>query len=342
MTKDEIMKRNINAYLLALGISCLAAATHAETQPKFTMTPTTPTSISVPSTGSAVISYTVTNNTKITRTLTMQPLVGVIQETDAGKCSNPFTLSHGKSCSLSLLIDGSLIPSTGLYGGPVICKTRGPGDNNPDAYLCSQPSENNIIRATKSSTPPVVTGTVKCWGNNGAGQLGQGNTTDVGNGVGPNVADIDPVDLGTGRNAKQVALGDFFTCSLLDNNQVKCWGYNYYGQLGQGNTTDIGNGVGPNVADIDPVDLGTGRSAKAITAGEFHTCALLDNKQVKCWGYNEYGQLGQGNTTTVGNGVGPNVADISSVDLGTGNTPLALPIGGSDDPNHMCAILNIK
>lgn len=48
------------------------------------------------------------------------------------------------------------------------------------------------------------------------------------------------------------------------------------------------------------MNLGTGRSAQHITLGTFHTCALLDNRQVKCWGWNEYGQLGLGDTGTRG------------------------------------------
>ncbi len=47
---------------------------------------------------------------------------------------------------------------------------------------------------------------------------------------------------------------------------------------------------------LAPVDLGAGRTATAITAGDFHTCALLDNGIVKCWGFNAFGQLGYGDT----------------------------------------------
>ncbi len=78
---------------------------------------------------------------------------------------------------------------------------------------------------------------------------------------------------------------------MLDNGTVKCWGRDYYGQLGDGGgNTDLG--APPAV----PVDLGVGRTAAAIAAGSEHTCALLDNGTVKCWGSDHVGQLGDGGT----------------------------------------------
>ena len=63
------------------------------------------------------------------------------------------------------------------------------------------------------------------------------------------------------------------------------------GQLGIDNTTTMGDGAG-EMAVLPTVNLGTGRTATAIAAGSYHTCALLDNASVKCWGLNLYGQLG--------------------------------------------------
>jgi len=62
------------------------------------------------------------------------------------------------------------------------------------------------------------------------------------------------------------------------------------------------------------VDTTTGRTATAIAAGEYHSCALLDNASVKCWGYNNKGQLGIDNTTTMGDGSGE-MAVLPSIDL---------------------------
>ena len=156
-------------------------------------------------------------------------------------------------------------------------------------------------------------GTVKAWGRNQYGQLGQGNNTTIGdnsNEMGDNLA---AVDLGSGRTAIGIFNGYRHCVSLLDNGTVKTWGYNGYGQLGQGNRNNIGdssNEMGDNLA---VVDLGSGRTATEITAGIWHTSAVLDNGTVKAWGWNDYGQLGQGNTSDIGdnsNEMGDNLIHI--------------------------------
>ena len=107
------------------------------------------------------------------------------------------------------------------------------------------------------------------------------------------------VQLGANRTATEIAVGEYHSCALLDDGSVKCWGRNSYGQLGIGNTTQIGDGEG-ELRGLSTVDLGSGRTAVSITAGKWHTCALLDDGSVKCWGDNGYGQLGIGNTTSMG------------------------------------------
>jgi alpha-tubulin suppressor-like RCC1 family protein len=119
--------------------------------------------------------------------------------------------------------------------------------------------------------------------------------------MGDNLA---PLDFGTGRTAKSIATGENFHCVILDNDTVKCWGKNDKGQLGLGNT----NNVGPPPAQMGnallTVDLGAGRTAKEIFAGHRHVCVILDNNFLKCWGDNNNGQLGIGNTNVIGNGSG--------------------------------------
>jgi alpha-tubulin suppressor-like RCC1 family protein len=92
------------------------------------------------------------------------------------------------------------------------------------------------------------------------------------------------ISFAVGRTATAIAAGANHTCALLDNARVVCWGDNAYGQLGQGSMDNIGDGVGSTVAATPTIDLGTGRTAVAISAGDLHTCALLDNASVKCWG----------------------------------------------------------
>lgn len=107
----------------------------------------------------------------------------------------------------------------------------------------------------------------------------------------------DPDELGdnlvgvqVGGTVTEMALGESHTCVLLESAEVACFGRNDAGQLGLGDTEDRGTAVG----DVgETVDFGTGLSAVAVASGCEHTCALLDDGSVKCFGENNYGQLGQ-------------------------------------------------
>jgi alpha-tubulin suppressor-like RCC1 family protein len=167
------------------------------------------------------------------------------------------------------------------------------------------------ITAGGSSTCAQVSGSgVKCWGNNGYGQLGDG--TNSNRNTPTAVVGLSEV------TALALAAGWEHTCALLSNGGMKCWGSNWYGQLGNGN-----GGIG-YVSTI-PVDIvGLESGVTAITAGDGHTCALVSGGAARCWGSNEFGQLGDGTTTYYTTPVG--VAGLTS-----GVTAIA---GGHD---HTCA-----
>ena len=78
----------------------------------------------------------------------------------------------------------------------------------------------------------------------------------------------------------KIATGYNHSCGILHDNSLVCWGSDYYGQLGDGGT----NTDRPYVATYLPVDLGTDRTALAVAAGHSHTCAILDDGSLKCWG----------------------------------------------------------
>ena len=145
-----------------------------------------------------------------------------------------------------------------------------------------------------SPLTPAIPARSKCWGRNRAGQLGLGDTLDRGRGANDMGANLTSVDLGAGWTVVEVAAGGFHTCARLENGAaraLKCWGGNN-GALGLGDIYNRGNRGGSMGDSLPAVQLGTGRSAVALALGDVHTCALLDDASVKCWGNNVFGELG--------------------------------------------------
>ncbi|MFN8488979.1 MAG: Ig-like domain-containing protein [Caldilineaceae bacterium] len=158
----------------------------------------------------------------------------------------------------------------------------------------------------------TTSGAVKCWGNNAQGELGDGTTIDK-------ASPVNVVNLSS--NVSTVVAGDGHTCALLGDGSVKCWGNNFFGQLG---TNDLqGNWPTPRAL----VSL---RGVVNIAAGNAHTCAVLTGGSLKCWGRNWKGQVGDGTTTDQfmpTNVTGLN-SGVSAVALGEDHT-CALLLNGS-------------
>ena len=93
-------------------------------------------------------------------------------------------------------------------------------------------------------------------------------------------------------------MGGYFSCVLGELGQVKCWGYNSYGQLGMGTTDTWGDSLYETFDKL--LFLKLGRKAVKIRASFDNACAILDNGSFKCWGYNRNGQLGLGHTDNIG------------------------------------------
>lgn len=124
-----------------------------------------------------------------------------------------------------------------------------------------------------------VFGGVQCWGNNSYGQLGGGIIADQNT----------PVSvMGLGKGVTAISNGLNHVCALLNTGAVRCWGIDYYGELGDGS-----NGWG----EFAPVDVqGLSSGVVQISAKGHHTCALLNTSEIKCWGHNFYGELGTQDT----------------------------------------------
>ncbi|MFM7062043.1 MAG: RCC1 domain-containing protein, partial [Actinomycetes bacterium] len=123
----------------------------------------------------------------------------------------------------------------------------------------------------------VANGSVRCWGENGSGQLGD-NTV---------VSRSTPAAVTGLLPAVQIAAGSEHTCALMGDRNVRCWGGNGSGQLGDGTTTQRNT----------PVLVNGLNDVAAITADGSHTCALLVDGTARCWGDNNFGELGDGTTT---------------------------------------------
>jgi len=119
-----------------------------------------------------------------------------------------------------------------------------------------------------------VNAALRCWGYNGDGQLGTGDTNPA----------LDPVTIITGGVTGVVA-GAWHTCAIV-NGGLQCWGGNYAGELGTGGTDQS---LVP--AAVPGLDSGV----TSIAASPLHTCAVVNFASAYCWGSNDYGQLGTGN-----------------------------------------------
>ena len=122
-------------------------------------------------------------------------------------------------------------------------------------------------------------GVIKCWGDNFAGELGDGTT----------VQRNTPVDVEGLSGVKAISAGGWHICAITSSGGLKCWGDGEEGQLGDGKTT---------LVNTLPVPVaGLSSDVSEVSAGEWHTCALTSSGAAKCWGENISGEIGDGTNT---------------------------------------------
>ncbi len=168
-------------------------------------------------------------------------------------------------------LNGQTCNTRGFPGGSITCD----GACRFDFSTCSRWTQVEV--GDEHTCALTQAGALYCWGNGATGGLGDGTTNSR---TLPN-----PV-AGMTSGVIKVALGAYHTCAIKSGNTLWCWGYNSFGQLGVGDTTQRDS----------PVQL-AGITAGDVACGVYHTCTVRTNGSVSCWGYNQQGMLGDGTTT---------------------------------------------
>ncbi|MBN1146602.1 MAG: hypothetical protein JXA78_05060 [Anaerolineales bacterium] len=182
-----------------------------------------------------------------------------------------------------------------------------------------------VASGGESACALMTGGGVQCWGANWAGQLGDGTTNDSNVPVtvtvspgGDPLSGVAAIDVGYGH-----------ACALMTGGGVRCWGFNWYGQLGDGSNADSSVPVTVAVSlGGDPLNGVVG-----ISAGDSHTCAALANGEARCWGDNDNGQLGDGNSET--GSYSPVTVTVS-----LGGSPLGGIAAVAAGNRHSCALMD--
>jgi hypothetical protein len=203
-----------------------------------------------------------------------------------------------------------------------------------------------VSAGTDYNCAVLDTGSTRCWGVNTIGQLGYGHTDNIGDDA--SEFPLQDINLG-GRRAVQVEAGNSHTCAILEGGGVRCWGSGFGGALGYGAVTNL---LSPPPADVD-----IGAAAQQIATGSSHTCAVVADGSLRCWGLNDLGQLGYAHTQNIGDDEtpaqavtrmvprDPTVPGSPMVLLG-GNVAVGGPVQqvqirqGLRDGNKTCALLS--
>ena len=189
---------------------------------------------------------------------------------DAGTSHTCALISNGEVFCFGRVLNGRL-------GDGNLGSTSEESQNIPTRVL----GINNAIQISVGDAHACVVGSdglVQCWGWNVSGQLGDGSLEDRALFV--NVSNL--------SNGMAVSSGNQHTCAVRDNKKMYCWGRNEYGQIGNGVPLQHTIKEYVEVLNIDSVEF--------VAGGGLFTCAMRSDDVIFCWGYNEYGNLGIGNT----------------------------------------------
>ncbi|MEQ1701925.1 MAG: hypothetical protein ABMA25_17590, partial [Ilumatobacteraceae bacterium] len=229
---------------------------------------------------------------------------------------------------LSLVLSGVLsAPSASAASDVGLVRNAGAADTRISAM------QDRIAAGAEHTCVLSDAGAVRCWGTGTNGRLGYGSTANI---IDPSIAGV--VAMPGGRPAIALAAGSAHTCALLDTGRVTCWGSGSGGRLGYGNTNDIGDNETPaqNPVSGGIVQMPSGTKVVSISAGTLHTCAVLIDGTVTCWGVGSFGRLGFGNQNSIGDDETPAANPAGSGRIAMPELrAVAVAAGGE----HTCALL---
>lgn len=210
-------------------------------------------------------------------------------------------LAAGQTFTCVILVDGEMrCLGSSTFGelaqGSTSIVGDDPGEQAVPVSLGAGRTATSVAAGERFGCVLLDDGSVRCWGRNHHGQFGQGNIDAVGDNPGESTV---PFPL-AGRRALALAAGDSHVCVIVDDGSVRCAGRANSGQIGSGTPDSIGNDPGETTVTVD---LG-GQPAVAIGAGSDHTCVVLANGTMRCWGLGNAGQMANGSNLSIGDGPG--------------------------------------
>lgn len=242
--------------------------------------------------------------------------VGCLCDVNDDLCDDPLACSLGV-CTMPECGDGTIDETEQCDDGN---DEDGDGCDNDCSY-----TEIQLDAGGNQTCALIEGGRVRCWGDNRFGQLGYGNTLNVGDNESP--WEVGDIQLPAG--VLEIRAGGSHVCALTENlGDVICWGHGDGGVLGTGDETALGDDELP--ANVSPVAMGA--EASGLSSGGSHNCILDTSSQVRCWGSAFLGSLGYGNNESIGDNELP--AAAGTVEIGA--TAIQVTAGLS----HTCAVLS--
>ena len=201
-------------------------------------------------------------------------------------------------------VDGSVAIHNPYGSTPVIVDVAGWFPVTPLTGIVS------IAPGSRHTCALIEGGQVRCWGENWDGQLGNGSTEPSGS----------PISVVGISGAIELSAGGAHNCVLLADGTIKCWGYNFAGEVGSPLA---------QAGIVVPISVPGISGATAVSAGGLHSCAIVAGGHVKCWGFNSYGELGDGTRTNSWNPVEVvGITDATAISTG-GIYSCAIVTGGA-------------